>query len=109
MADPAHKVVKAVVPAAGLGTRFLPATKATPKEMLPVVDKVDLPPFDNSSMDGYAVRVNDVAGASDLTPVRLPVVGDIAAGSQAAYSVQPGLSTRIMTGAPVPAGAEAGG
>src|SRR3954454_18034769 len=39
MAEPQRKVTKAVVPAAGLGTRFLPATKATPKEMLPVVDK----------------------------------------------------------------------
>ena len=68
---------------------------------------VDLPPFDNSSMDGYAVRVADVAEASQTSPARLPVVGDIAAGSQAAYTVQPGLSVRIMTGAPVPTGAEA--
>jgi molybdopterin molybdotransferase len=72
-----------------------------------VVAEVDLPPFDNSSMDGYAVRVADVEGASEATPVKLPVVGDIAAGSQAAYTVQPGLTVRIMTGAPVPTGAEA--
>jgi molybdopterin molybdotransferase len=72
-----------------------------------VVADVDLPAFDNSSMDGYAVRMADVAHASDSNPVTLPVVGDIAAGSQSAYSVQPGLSTRIMTGAPIPAGAEA--
>jgi len=72
-----------------------------------VVADVDLPAFDNSSMDGYAVRVSDVAAASETNPVKLPVVGDIAAGSQSAYSVQPGLSTRIMTGAPIPAGAEA--
>jgi molybdopterin molybdotransferase len=72
-----------------------------------VVADVDLPPFDNSSMDGYAVRVADVAHASESNPVKLPVVGDIAAGSHSAYSVQPGLSTRIMTGAPIPAGAEA--
>jgi molybdopterin molybdotransferase len=72
-----------------------------------VVADVDLPAFDNSSMDGYAVRVADVAHASETNPVKLPVVGDIAAGSQSAYSVQPGLSTRIMTGAPIPAGAEA--
>ncbi len=72
-----------------------------------VVADVDLPSFDNSAMDGYAVRVDDVAGATESTPVKLPVVGDIAAGSQSAYSVQPGLSTRIMTGAPIPAGAEA--
>jgi molybdopterin molybdotransferase len=68
---------------------------------------VDLPPFDNSSMDGYAVRVADVAGATEASPARLPVVGDIAAGSQAAYTVQPGLTVRIMTGAPVPTGADA--
>ncbi|MDQ1625374.1 MAG: molybdopterin molybdotransferase [Actinomycetota bacterium] len=67
----------------------------------------DLPAFDNSSMDGYAVRLADVASATESAPVKLPVVGDIAAGSQSAYSVQPGLSTRIMTGAPIPAGAEA--
>jgi len=72
-----------------------------------VVADVDLPAFDNSSMDGYAVRVADVAHASETNPVELPVVGDIAAGSQSVYSVQPGLSTRIMTGAPIPAGAEA--
>ena len=68
---------------------------------------LDLPPFDNSAMDGYAVRSEDLAGASEPTPVRLPVVGDIAAGSSPAYSVQPGLCVRIMTGAPVPPGADA--
>ena len=72
-----------------------------------VVSEVDLPPFDNSSMDGYAVRVADVANASESSPAKLPVVGDIAAGSQAAYTVQPGLTVRIMTGAPVPTGADA--
>lgn len=73
----------------------------------PVDADVDLPPFDNSAMDGYAVRVEDVKEATDVAPVRLPVVGDIAAGTQSVYRVQPGLSTRIMTGAPVPAGADA--
>ncbi len=68
---------------------------------------LDLPPFDNSAMDGYAVRSEDLAGASEPAPVRLPVVGDIAAGSSPAYSVQPGLCVRIMTGAPVPPGADA--
>jgi molybdopterin molybdotransferase len=66
-----------------------------------------LPPFDNSAMDGYAVRSADVAGASESTPVTLHVVGDIAAGSSGAYSVQPGLCVRIMTGAPMPSGADA--
>ncbi len=73
----------------------------------PVVADVDLPMFDNSSMDGYAVRVADLAEASESNPVSLPVVGDIAAGARPVYTVQSGMSVRIMTGAPVPSGAEA--
>jgi molybdopterin molybdotransferase len=65
-----------------------------------------LPPFDNSAMDGYAVRSEDIASASAAQPVTLPVVGDIAAGSGGPYTVQPGLCVRIMTGAPLPAGAD---
>lgn len=66
-----------------------------------------LPAFDNSSMDGYAVRTADLAGAGQQTPVVLPVVGDIAAGSQTVMSIQPGMTARIMTGAPFPPGADA--
>jgi molybdopterin molybdotransferase len=65
-----------------------------------------LPGFDNSSMDGYAVRSADVAGATPEHPVVLPVIGDIAAGSSGIYAVNTGLSVRIMTGAPIPAGAD---
>ena len=65
-----------------------------------------LPPFDNSAMDGYAVRSTDVASATELSPVTLPVVGDVAAGSVTPYTVQPGLCVRIMTGAPMPPGAD---
>jgi len=72
-----------------------------------VVAPWDLPPFDNSSMDGYAVRVADVADAGEDAPSSLPVVGDVAAGSTAVSAVRPGLSARIMTGAPVPSGTEA--
>ncbi|GAA3112690.1 hypothetical protein GCM10020001_034490 [Nonomuraea salmonea] len=64
---------------------------------------VPLPPFDNSAMDGYAVRAEDVAGA----PVTLPVIDDVAAGSLELRAVGPGHSVRIMTGAPLPAGADA--
>lgn len=68
---------------------------------------VSLPPFDNSSMDGYAVRVADVAGASEEYPAVLTVVGDVAAGQGAQPHVGPGEAARIMTGAPLPPGAEA--
>ncbi|GAA3488996.1 molybdotransferase-like divisome protein Glp [Streptomyces cremeus] len=69
---------------------------------------VSLPPFDNSSMDGYAVRVADIADASTEFPAVLTVIGDVAAGSGGAGpSVGPGEAARIMTGAPLPPGAEA--
>ena len=67
----------------------------------------DLPPFTNSSMDGYAVRAADLVGASEGSPITLPVVGDIPAGYSGALAVAPGQTARIMTGAPMPAGADA--
>jgi molybdenum cofactor synthesis domain-containing protein len=63
----------------------------------------DVPPFDNSAVDGYAVRAGDVAGA----PVELPVAGTIAAGAPPSIPVEAGVAVRIMTGAPLPPGAEA--
>jgi molybdopterin molybdotransferase len=72
-----------------------------------VVAPVPLPAFDNSSMDGYAVRVADVAGATEGSPVVLPVTGDVAAGPASPLRVQPGVCVRIMTGAMMPAGADA--
>ena len=66
-----------------------------------------LPSFDNSGMDGYAVRVADVAGATEENPVTLPVTGEVAAGDTGAYALQPGTAIKIMTGAMLPHGAEA--
>lgn len=71
-----------------------------------VTVQVSLPPFDNSSMDGYAVRVADVEGAGEEFPAVLEVVGDVAAGQADAPRVGPGQAARIMTGAPLPPGAE---
>ncbi|MDQ6714541.1 MAG: molybdopterin molybdenumtransferase MoeA, partial [Actinomycetota bacterium] len=71
---------------------------------------VDLPGFDNSAMDGYAVRSADVAGATLDAPdsaVTLPVVGEVAAGAVATVPVGPGEAVRIMTGAMLPDGADA--
>ncbi|MFJ1757424.1 gephyrin-like molybdotransferase Glp [Kitasatospora sp. NPDC088134] len=67
----------------------------------------DLPPFDNSSMDGYALRTADTVRATAQYPSVLAVVGDIAAGAGELPAVGPGQAARIMTGAPVPPGAEA--
>ncbi|NUU24254.1 MAG: molybdopterin molybdotransferase MoeA [Streptomycetaceae bacterium] len=67
----------------------------------------DLPAFDNSSMDGYAVRLADVADAGERYPVVLDVIADIPAGTSPDVALDPGTCARIMTGAPVPAGTEA--
>jgi molybdopterin molybdotransferase len=66
-----------------------------------------LPPFDNSAMDGYAVRAADVAAAAPERPVTLPVRGEIAAGDTSRHDVAPGTCVRIMTGALMPPGADA--
>ncbi|WP_448006366.1 molybdopterin molybdotransferase MoeA [Agromyces bauzanensis] len=68
---------------------------------------VDLPSFDNSAMDGYAVRRADVAAAAVDAPIVLDVVADLPAGSAEEVTIGPGQAARIMTGAPVPAGADA--
>lgn len=71
-----------------------------------VTADVDLPPWDNSAMDGYACRAEDVRDASDSSPVTLPVVETIAAGAFPSRDLEPGEVMRIMTGAPVPRGAD---
>jgi molybdenum cofactor synthesis domain-containing protein len=73
----------------------------------PVVATEPVPPFVNSSMDGYAVRAVDLEDASPASPVPLAVVGTVLAGSPAQPVVGPGEAVRIMTGAPLPAGADA--
>ena len=78
---------------------------------LPVCENItapmDLPAFDNSAMDGYAVYFDDVVTASEDHPVHLPVVGEMAAGQTKLFALSPGTTVRIMTGAPVPQGADA--
>jgi molybdopterin molybdotransferase len=72
-----------------------------------VVSPMDLPGFTNSAMDGYAVVADDLRGASEESPVSLPVVGEVAAGRASIYAMNSGTAVKIMTGAPVPAGADA--
>ncbi len=73
----------------------------------PVVAGEAVPPFANSAMDGYAVVAADTATASDVSPVRLPVVAEVAAGHPADRALRPGEAMRIFTGAPMPEGADA--
>ncbi|HEX8459199.1 MAG TPA: gephyrin-like molybdotransferase Glp [Pyrinomonadaceae bacterium] len=71
-----------------------------------VIADTDLPPFDRAQMDGYAVRAADMEAAREGAPVRLSVVGEAAAGAGWRGQMHAGEAVRIMTGAPVPAGAD---
>ena len=67
-----------------------------------VISEVSLPPFANSAMDGFAVRADDV----EYVPVTLPISGEIPAGASACQALAPATAMRIMTGAPLPHGAD---
>ena len=71
-----------------------------------IVSPITLPHWTNSAMDGYAVRADDIRGASERAPVELPVIETVAAGAFATRALKPGEATRIMTGAPLPEGAD---
>ena len=106
---PLGEVQEAVI---GSVTRFVPV-ELDPADALGLVIAADVvaggpvPPFANTAMDGYAVRAADTAGASRETPARLRVVGDLPAGHAPTVAVGTGEAIRIMTGAPIPEGADA--
>lgn len=99
--------------------RMLAAVRVLPAESVPTTElrgqvlaediraDMDLPPFDNSAMDGYAVRAGDVAAASSDRPATLAVVEHLPAGAFPRRAIAPGEAARIMTGAPIPQGADA--
>jgi molybdopterin molybdotransferase len=99
--------------------RVLESFQVLPVVDVPVADALGLvlardavaphamPRFDNSAMDGYAVRGAETASASEHSPVELEIVGEVRAGDPGDVKVLPGTAARIMTGAPVPPGADA--
>lgn len=93
--------------AAPLGVERVPLAAAAGRTLAEDVrSPVDHPPWDNSAMDGYAARAADVRGARPDAPVVLDVIGSIPAGAFPSRAVGPGQAIRIMTGAPVPEGAD---
>ena len=99
--------------------RVLAAFRSLPPERVPVLETrdrvlaeevyadMDIPPLTNTAMDGYAVQAADTTGASPERPARLRIVHDLAAGYTSDVAVGPGTAIRIMTGAPIPPGADA--
>jgi molybdopterin molybdotransferase len=71
-----------------------------------IISDINVPPLDNSAMDGYAVRSEDTKGASEKTPIIFKVIDIVMAGAISKKEVVPGTAVRIMTGAPIPAGAD---
>lgn len=105
VADHLSDVLSVVQPLTPIAVQLLDADGCILTE--DVTAPWSLPMFDNSAMDGYAVRAEDVAAATPDNPVELPVVADIAAGDSERRAIGPGHAARIMTGAPVPSGADA--
>lgn len=95
------------------GIKPLPSEKCRLEDLLgrvlaqDVTASFDIPPRDNSAMDGFAVIAADIAGASEGNPITLQVIEDVPAGRVATKSLKPGQAIRIMTGAQIPEGADA--
>ncbi len=103
--DARDRILSYFQPLTPLDVPLLDALGLTLAEDL--IAEFDIPPLANSAMDGYAVRTADVGSASKFNPVLLPVKGYIAAGDVPTHPVAKGTAVRIMTGAPVPDGADA--
>jgi len=73
---------------------------------VPIHSRLTLPPWDNSAMDGFALRAADATGATAQRPAELQLVGEVAAGHAPGVTVEPGTLVRILTGAPLPMGAD---
>jgi molybdopterin molybdotransferase len=103
--DARARMLEDVLP---LRSEAVPLAEALGRTLAEDVSAVlTLPPWDNSAMDGFAVRSEDVAGASRASPVRLAVVGEVAAGHEPTDAVVPGTALRVLTGAILPDGADA--
>lgn len=91
-----------------LGPEVVPFERALGRVLAEdVVSEVDVPPFDRSAVDGYAVHAADTFGASELKAVRLRVVGSVSIGAASKLRVRKGEAVKIMTGAPLPRSADA--
>jgi molybdopterin molybdotransferase len=104
VAEAVERVLAGVQPLAAERTPLLDALGRV--LATPVVAPLTLPPWDNSAMDGYAVRSGDIVNASPSQPAELRVVETVAAGQFPSVTVERGQAVRIMTGAPIPSGAD---
>ena len=91
-----------------LNTEYLPISDCLGHVLSEDISSIiHVPPWNNSAMDGFAVIANDTKSASENTPVKLTVIDSVYAGDMPSSNVSPNTAIRIMTGAPVPDGANA--
>ena len=104
VADASARILAGIEP---LGLERVPLREALGRVLAEdVVSPITIPAWDNSAMDGYALRAADVRGASDARPAVLTVLERVAAGAFPTHAIAAGTATRIMTGAPIPQGAD---
>lgn len=103
--DALARVIEAALPRDVVERPLMDARGSVLAESLVALEPA--PPFDQSAMDGYALRAEDTTGATPDGPVALPIAGEVAAGAAAVPPLTPGTAVRIMTGARVPPGADA--
>jgi len=99
------QILTAVQPLPARRLRLEQAAECVLADVL--VSPINVPPWDNTAVDGYAVRASDVAGAGNNNPIHLRVAGKIAAGAPPSAMLEPQACLRIFTGAPIPSGADA--
>jgi molybdopterin molybdotransferase len=103
--DALNKILEKIIP---VEIEQLPLSSSLNRVLAqPIVSQVDVPPFANSAMDGYAVIATDTGGASEANPVSLKVIENIPAGASSSNKLTAKTAARIMTGAPIPAGTSA--
>lgn len=107
MTDPAEALRLVLKSTRALGAQSVPLAQAVDRVLAADIHaRGHLPAFDNAAMDGYAVRAADLAGATPQEPVELRVREVVRAGSAGRFALRSGEAARIMTGAPVPRGAD---
>lgn len=103
--DALNTILKRISP---VRTELIPLSQSLYRTLAePVTSDINVPPFANSAMDGYAVVTADIQTATSQNPIQLAIVDNIPAGGTASTTIASGQTARIMTGAPMPAGADA--
>jgi putative molybdopterin biosynthesis protein len=106
--DEAKKALSEKLQPKPLGTELVPLLEAHRRVLAEnAVSELDIPPFNRSTVDGYAVKADDTFGAEESQPVKLKICGSVVIGELPKLSVEAGEAAEIVTGAPIPEGADA--